>query len=184
MTTEINEPTDQPGADEAKTPDGEQSEPQDGTQNAEENAGNEEKDSSDDGLDSLPESWQAEIRKLRSENAKHRTSNKELKDRLEAAKSPEDFEALKSETQATIAKLERDLSIAKHTQGLDPDLVEFVTGDTDEEIKASADKVRALLGRNQGSDSTPGGGMRPDSDDGPLDPKKLAAASRAANRRL
>lgn len=140
-----------------------------------------------DGLESLPESWQREIRSLRAENADRRTKFNELKEQLDQAKSQEDIDKAVAEYKARAEQLERELSIEKHTRGLPEGAAELVTGNTDEEIKASADKVRKLLegagkqGPEPDLDAT--GGTDPRNTGGKAtagtDPRALARASLA-----
>lgn len=102
-------------------------------------------DPKDEGFDSLPEHWQREVRSLRDENAERRTKYNEVKGLLDQAKSPEEFAQAVDEYRSQISELERKLALAEHTAGLPPEAVELVTGTTDEEIKASASRVRNLL---------------------------------------
>lgn len=141
------------------------------------------------GLDSLPESWQAEIRSLRSENAERRTKYNELKSQLDGAKSQEDIDKAVETYKSQVVDLERTLAFERHTAGLAPEARELVTGTTDEEIKASADKVRALLAASGAPKKEPdldaSGGPRPRQGRGMsgLDPHALAQAVREANGR-
>lgn len=136
-----------------------------------------------DGLDSLPDSWQREIRSLRSENADRRTKFNELKEQLDQAKSQEDIDKAVSEYKTRAEQLERELSIERHTRGLPEGAAELVSGNTDEEIKASADKVRKLLegAGKQGPepDLDASGGLNPRGKGGSVDtsPRELARAA-------
>ena len=102
-------------------------------------------DPKDEGFDSLPEHWKREVRNLRDENAERRTKYNEAKALLDEAKSPEEFAKAVDEYRSQISELERKLAFQEHTAGLPKEALELVTGSTDEEIKASADRVRALL---------------------------------------
>lgn len=97
------------------------------------------------GLESLPEHWQAEVRKLRDENADRRTKYNEAMTKLDEAKSQEDIDKAVDEYRSQVGELERKLAFQQHTNGLPQEAKDLVTGSTDEEIKASADRVRALL---------------------------------------
>jgi len=98
-----------------------------------------------EGLESLPESWQREVRSLRAENAERRTKYNDLKTQLDEAKTQEDIDAAVEEYKTQVVELERSLAFERHTSGLPEEARELVTGSTDDEIKASADKVRKLL---------------------------------------
>ena len=136
-----------------------------------------------DGLESLPESWQREVRSLRAENADRRTKFNELKEQLDQAKSQEDIDKAVAEYKARAEQLERELSIEKHTRGLPEGAAELVTGNTDEEIKASADKVRKLLEGAGKQESEPdldaSGGLNPRGKGAPAgaNPRELARAA-------
>lgn len=135
-----------------------------------------------DGFESLPESWQEQIRSLRSENARRRTSEKELRERLEKAKTDDDIQKAVSEYKARNEELERELLFTKSTAGIPEDYLSLVNGSTEEEIKASADKVRALLAR-QNMDGTDdrqlNGGSDPRSNEAPKTPRELSREARA-----
>lgn len=139
-------------------------------------------------LDDLPEWARAEIKNLRGENAQRRTTSNELKAQLDAAKSQEDIDAAVAAANAKVTELERSLSIATHTAGLPAEAAELVTGTTDEEIKASADKVRALLAGATPAkepDLNASGGLNPKGtrgDVGGYDPGALAAEILAKRR--
>ena len=140
-----------------------------------------------DGLESLPESWQREVRSLRAENADRRTKFNELKEQLDQAKSQEDIDKAVAEYKARAEQLERELSIEKHTRGLPEGAAELVTDNTDEEIKASADKVRKLLEGAGKQESEPdldaSGGTDPRKTGGrgasDIDPRALARTTLA-----
>lgn len=139
-------------------------------------------------LDELPEWAKAEIKNLRGENAQRRTTSNELKAQLDAAKSQEDIDAAVAAANAKVTELERSLSIATHTAGLPAEAAELVTGNTDEEIKASADKVRALLAGAtppKEPDLDASGGLNPKGTRGSaagFDPGELAKEALARRR--
>ena len=136
-----------------------------------------------DGLESLDPSWQREIRSLRAENADRRTKFNELKAQFDQAKSQEDIDKAVAEYQARVIELERSLSVERHTRGLPPEAADLVTGNTDEEIKASADKVRKLLEGAGKQESEPdldaSGGLNPRGKGAPAgaNPRELARAA-------
>lgn len=167
------------GVEEDPTPSDEQHEEQ---EQAEEGA------KAPESVDDLPDWAQNEIRSLRAECARRRTESNELKSRLDEAKSQEDIDAAVADYQARLAQAEREVAFARHTQGLSEDLLEFVQGDTEDEIKASAQKVRAAFEARANAEPAPpaevSGGMSPADDDEDLDPIELARRIRAANRRF
>lgn len=147
----------------------------------------------DDGLDSLSESWQREVKQLRKENADRRARGNELQALLDAAKTDEDVtaavQAAVETHQAQVAELERAVSIQRHTRGLPDEAAELVTGTTDDEIKASAEKVRKLLegaGAHRDPDLDASGGLDPRgsrSGGSALSPRELARAALSQGRR-
>lgn len=148
-----------------------------------------------DGLESLDDSWQREIRNLRKENAERRVTSNALTEQLEAAKaqldgakSKEDFDKAIADHQARVAELERTVAVQTHTKGLPDDALDLVTGTTDEEIKASADKVRKLLEgagtREREPDLDASGGLDPRGrESSGQSPRDLARAALSQGRR-
>lgn len=181
QTTDPVDPVEQPATD----PAGNEAPP---TEPATDPAG-----PADDGLDSLPESWQREVKQLRKENADRRTRSNELQALLDAAKTDEDItaavQAAVETHQAQVAELERAVSIQRHTRGLPDEAAELVTGTTDDEIKASAEKVRKLLegaGAPGDPDLDASGGLDPRgprSGGSAQSPRELARAALSSGRR-
>lgn len=143
-----------------------------------------------DGLESLPESWQREVKLLRKENADRRTKSNELQALLDSAKTEDDLNVAVSAAvekyQAQLAELERTIAIQQHTQGLPEGAAELVTGTTEEEIKASAEKVRKLLegAGTPDPDLEASGGLNPRaSDSAGQSPRELARAALNSGRR-
>ncbi len=129
-------------------------------------------------LDDLPAWARAEVKRLRAENAKRRTTNTELTEKLASAKSPEEFEAAVSELQAANAQLERDATVAKlqHQHGLDDDVVALLEDVPTEKL---ADRAAALARLSAGPvERDPSGGLTPDDGDDGFDPVQAAAEAR------
>lgn len=144
----------------------------------------------DGGVEDLPDWAQKTIKDLRSENARRRTEYREMADRYKDAKTPDEIDKIVSEYGTKISALERELTIAQHTADLTPELREFVTGDTEEEIKASVERVRAAFTANHEAPAPhrnpPSGGLDPSGDTSDMDPRALARealAARAGNTR-
>ncbi|WP_144721230.1 hypothetical protein [Cellulosimicrobium sp. TH-20] len=133
-------------------------------------------------LDDLPAWARAEVKRLRAENAKRRTTNTELTEKLATAKSPEEFEAAVSELQAANAQLERDATVAKlqHQHGLDDDVVALLEDvPTDKLADRAAALARLATG---GVERDPSGGLTPDAGGDGFDPVKAAREHRSRRR--
>ena len=131
-------------------------------------------------VEDLPKWAQDEIKNLRSEAASYRTGNRELRDQLSKAKSPEDFEALVNDYTTKITGLE--LEIAKRdaaaSAGLPPDFAARLRGSTPEELAADAKDFAAKLPKPQPASLPaphPTGGRTPEVTK-PLSPRDAAAA--------
>lgn len=146
-----------------------------------------EKEAKEGGLESLPEEWQREVRALRSENAERRTKYNDLKAQLDEAKSQEDIDKAVAAYKEQVVELERTLALERHTRGLPKEAIELVSGETEAEIEASAQRVRALIEATSGSAQTQrepdldaAGGLNPkatrNSFSG-LNPRELARAA-------
>ena len=127
----------------------------------------------------LPEWAQKQIKDLRSENAKHRTSAKAAEKAADEAarkqaeeqgefkrlyeETKEKLEATQNETQALQRAVLRD-KVAREV-GLPAELAGRLTGDTEEEIKADAETLLAAIpksGSTAGTDAQNGtGGATP-----------------------
>lgn len=95
------------------------------------------------------------IRDLRRENAKTRTEKQATKKELE------EFQAWKDSQKTELERAQEEASRLKEEKltllrtnaalsfGLDEDVAEFVKGDTEDEIKASAKKLAEKLGTNE-----------------------------------
>ena len=139
--------------------------------------------------------FEAEIKKLRAENAKHRTRNKELSAAAERLAELEDANKSKEDKlaeQATAAQQRAEAAEAKlirlevaADKGLSRKLAARLQGTTREELEADADDLLADFSGDSGngpapkSRTTPNlrpGGSGGDDDLEELDPAKLAAA--------
>lgn len=129
-------------------------------------------------LDDLPAWASAEVKRLRAENAKRRTTNNELTQKLAEAKTPEEFEAAVAELRTANAALERDATVAKlqHQHGLDDDVVALLEDVPTEKL---ADRAAALARLSAGPiERDPSGGLTPDDGDDGFDPVKAAQEAR------
>lgn len=137
--------------------------------------------------------YESEIKKLRAENAKHRTRNKELQsaaDQLAEIENANKSATEKAAEQAAAAlkraedaesKLMR-LEIASE-KGLPKKLANRLRGGTREELEADADELMSEFG-GSGNGQEPRARVTPNlrpggasgDDDGETDPAKLAAA--------
>jgi hypothetical protein len=150
---------------------------------AEANTENEKPAQQDDDA-ALPEWAKAKISKLNSENASWRTQLRETQEKLQAAKSPEDFEAATKEMAGKVAALEQELTrtqvISEHR--LDAEYAALLPQEgTKEELEAKAKLIAKLAGSaRRGPDDLAGGLDPSEGDDAAFDP---VAASRNARAR-
>jgi len=151
----------QPGADDPAPTEDEQSAPDEGA----------------DSVDALPAWAQAEINRLRSENAQRRTKAKELEEKLTGALSADEAAELRSAHE----KLERELLRERvaHKHKLPAELAERLQGATEEELVADAKKLQRFAAAPAPSD--PKGGLNPTEDADAFDP--VAAAQKVRSRR-
>ena len=96
----------------------------------------------------------AEVSSLRSESAARRAENRRLQEanddlrtQLEAAKSPEDFQAAITEYDGKVkqAQLEAARERTARKYGLPDALVNRLAGETEEELEADAQELQALV---------------------------------------
>ena len=87
-----------------------------------------------------------ELEDARKEAAAKRVEARQFQEKLAAAKSPEEVQQLTADYDKKITAL--DISLARERvarqAGLQDDLLEFLTGTTEEEIKSQAEKLVAL----------------------------------------
>ena len=116
-----------------------------------------------------------ELEDTRREAAEKRVLAKELQEKLAAAKTPEEVQQIVAANDEKARNLETQLlreRVARTTK-LDDDLVEFLTGKTEEELLNQAKK---LAGRKKADDETvvvtqlePRGGQNPSTEPNELD---------------
>lgn len=130
------------------------------------------------GPEKTPDWYEKELTKTRNEAANYRTKLRTTEEKLAAAKSPEDFEAAKQELAAENKKLARDLLVERVGRELPDDLRELLKGDTEEELKAHAEKLKKFAPETKVVTPTPrklGGGLDGNSGGGKdFDPAEVA----------
>jgi hypothetical protein len=129
--------------------------------------------------DELPEWARKELTKVRGEAANYRTKLREAETSLQNAKTPEEFEAARSELSSRIAELEHQVvvtAVARKYE-LPDELVPLLKGDSEEALEAVA-KTLSRYALTPAPESL-GGGLTPsDDDDDEMDPRKLARRTR------
>ena len=136
-----------------------------------------------DSLKGRVEAQAKELTDVRQEAADRRVKLREAQEQLEAAKSPEDFEALQSqlsEANERITATERELKITKYASNVPEDIRSAVNWpDADEEIQALAEKLTRHSQVPFEDAKEPAGGLGPrndgSDDNESYDPRKLAA---------
>lgn len=156
---------------EGDEPTGNESEGDEGTDASE---GDDNDDSDDDGSQLSDEALRTELKRVRQEASSRRIENRELKEQLAKAKTPEEFQAV----QDRVAQLERERLVSDVADGfkLPKELREVLKGETEEELKAHA-KVLAQFAPAEKETPPPflGGGLDPnDDDDDEMNPGALA----------
>lgn len=149
----------------------EQETPAEGTKEEPEEGGDEEE---------IPtEVLQKELTRARQEAAKYRTSLRDAEKRLSEAKTQEDIDSAVASLQTTVTDLERNLAVANaaRTYKIPDDYLEFIKGESEDEINESAKKLAALTSRVEDGD---------DIDDlrGGLNPSRRRTDSGASPREL
>lgn len=139
----------------------------------------------------IPDEWawtKAALESANAEAASRRVALREAQEKLSAAKTPEEFESAVSEFKNGQAKLEAELARerAARKHGLADDVLEFLTGTTEEQIEAQASKLAALKPASQEPTPpkvvtvpAPSGGITPSSQPTELDGKALWKAHKA-----
>lgn len=110
----------------------------------------------------------AELAKVRKEAAAKRVKNKELDSELEQFRKWKDSQMTELERAQNEAKNLKEqrkadaIEIAQTKFGLEAEDLEFLRGDSKEEILASAEKLASRLGRKQGENNNlPGSEVNP-----------------------
>lgn len=115
---------------------------------------------SKDRWDGIPDEWawtKGVVESANREAASRRVALREAEEKLAAAKTPEEFEAAVSEFRNGQAKLEADLARerAARKHSLSDEVLEFLTGTTEEQIEAQAAKLAGLKPAATSEDPTP-----------------------------
>jgi len=136
--------------------------------------------------DLTAEQLKVELTRVRAEAAENRVKRREAETALaEAVKgTPEQVAAAVAEYQEKIATMETQQLRASIGRRFDlPDaLVPLLQGTTEDELKAHAKTLAALV--SPGDAGNASGGLTPDEDeDGIYDPRKLASAMRVQRKR-
>ena len=132
--------------------------------------------------DGLPEDFKWMVKELettRREAAAARVSARETAEKFKDAKTPEEVEALRNEMAAQVAAIERKATLveAVHKHNVPENLVEFITGNTPEEIEAQAVKLASVAASAVTptviTKLPPAGGTTPAGDQAELDGRAL-----------
>lgn len=127
-----------------------------------------------DPWEGIPEEWawtKGAVESANREAASRRVALRELEEKTKDAKSPEEVAAAMADFQKKQADLSTDLARerAARKHGLDDDVLEFLTGTTDEQIEAQAAKLAALKPKEPVvqkiiTQTAPSGGVTPSAD--------------------
>lgn len=127
-------------------------------------------DNDSPGIDQLPESWRAEIKRLRSEAAGHRSRVKELEPLAQEAEklreaqmtSQQKIEARATQLEARATAAERVVAqyAAATKAGISLEFASRLVGDTPEELAADAEKLKQLVAGGQRFEGRVNGGAR------------------------
>lgn len=133
--------------------------------------------------DELPQWAKDKIAELNREAAGYRVKHKEVKEALEKAKSVEEFEAVRNDFAAQVAKLEREVMVRDVAAEVDlpKELWDRLRGDTKEALLEDAKSLKKFVQPPaEKQRENPRGGLdpKPRSSDGADwdDPNALAAA--------
>lgn len=143
--------------------------PNEDTTGATDQGSGESSDTPTEATDVDVDALRTEIASLRKESAKYRTRAKEAREALDAAKTPEEFDAVSSR----MAELETELSKERLARKYNlPDaLASRISGDDDEARDADAKALAELFRKPAGVGS---GGLDPAKQSLPTDPRELA----------
>jgi len=148
-------------------------------------------DAKTDPWEGIPDEWawtKTQVEAANREAASRRVALRDLEDKTKDAKTPEEFESALTEYKNTQAKLESDLARerAARKHGLADDVLEFLTGTTEEQIEAQATKLAALKPASQEpappkvvTVPAPSGGVTPTSQPTEQDGRALWRAHKA-----
>jgi hypothetical protein len=153
------------------------------TEEVEEEESTEEESEEDD--KKLPEWAEKELKEVRSEAANYRIKLREAMQKLEKAKSPEEYEAATKELLEENEKLNREILIRDIARDfeLPKELSDALKGATEEELKAHAEVLKkfAPAPKKQKKTVVPTGGLDP-ADDDEFDPVALVQKNRSRRR--
>ncbi|MEV8056577.1 hypothetical protein AB0P37_08620 [Streptomyces antimycoticus] len=171
MSDEKNTETPAGGSEETETETGQ--EPEGGQGTTEDSGGTDDQGTGEGGEELGAEALRKQLTEARKEAAKYRTSARELRESLDKAKSPEDYQAAADRA----AKLERELMVERtaRTHRLPEELVPYLKGDTEEELKVSAETLAKHLMRTVPG-ANGGGGLNPAVKPAPTNPAEIAAS--------
>lgn len=112
-----------------------------------------------------PEEYEAELKKVRAEAAARRVENKDLLEKLGAAKTPEEVQEVLDTAKAEAAEREHGLLVENVALkfGLPEELAEVLHGDTREELEAHAKKLQKFAPTKKATGPLKGG-LNPDDD--------------------
>lgn len=128
-----------------------------------------------------PEQLKKELERVRKEAAGYRTKLRSTEEKLAAAKTPEEFEAARTELANENAKLARELLVERVGRDLPDDLRALLTGNTEDELKAHADVLRKYVPATGQTPPPPrnlGGGLDAGKGGDKFDPVAIATAAR------
>lgn len=123
-----------------------------------------------DPWEGLPEEWawtKTSVENANREAASRRVALREAEDKLKGAKTPEDVQTAVAEFAKKASDLETTLAKerAARKHKLDDDVLEFLTGSTEEQIEAQAAKLASLKPASQEplvvTRPAPSGGVTP-----------------------
>lgn len=167
-TTTPEQEGQQPPAQETSTESESPSDEQSDSEDEEEPGGN---------ADELPEWARKSLEKANKEAARYRTQVRDLEKKFEGAKTPEEFDALRTEFTKDIAELRVEQAIEKalRVNGLDDSDVDLIRDSDPEKIAAKATALAARLGSAPPSLDRLKGGLNPnDEDEDTNNPGELA----------
>lgn len=170
----VEDVNEQPDTD---TPEGADSAPESDSEAPEETPSEDDEDDKGDGdHDELPEWGRKQLTKARKDAANYRRKFAEANEKLAAAKSPEDFQAVQESLAE--AKLELDTERIANRYGLPDEMRQVLAGKTTEEVEAHAKILSKFVPNSRVDIDDLSGGLNPGSDEGTLDPRALAAKHR------
>lgn len=149
-----------------------------------ENVAEEVIETADPETDSLPEWARKQLTKANAEAASYRTQLREAQDRLGSAKTIEDFEAARLESEKALAAKDREIVALKYK--LPSRLASRLQGNSLDELEADAKELAAELAPAARNAPRPTGGLTPTTSGQAerFDPRALADEVVAAQRNL